>query len=38
MPVAHASQGERIKLDEGRLRLLFEVEDLQYASPATVSR
>jgi dynein heavy chain len=30
--------GERIKLDEGRLRLLFEVEDLQHASPATVSR
>ncbi|WIA37814.1 hypothetical protein OEZ86_014676 [Tetradesmus obliquus] len=30
--------GERIKLDEGRLRMLFEVEDLLYASPATVSR
>jgi hypothetical protein len=30
--------GERIRLDEGRLRLLFEVEGLQYASPATVSR
>lgn len=30
--------GERIRLDESRLRLLFEVEDLAAASPATVSR
>jgi hypothetical protein len=30
--------GERIKLDESRLRLLFEVQDLAFASPATVSR
>jgi len=30
--------GERIRLDESRLRLLFEVEDLSAASPATVSR
>jgi hypothetical protein len=30
--------GERIKLDERRLRVLFEVEDLSHASPATVSR
>lgn len=29
---------ERIKLDESCLRMMFEVEDLQYASPATVSR
>lgn len=30
--------GERIRLDESRLRLMFEVEDLAAASPATVSR
>lgn len=30
--------GERIKLDEARMRMLFEVEDLEYASPATISR
>jgi dynein heavy chain len=30
--------GERVKLDAGRLRMLFEVEDLAAASPATVSR
>jgi dynein heavy chain len=30
--------GERIKLDDARLRLLFETEDLAMASPATVSR
>ncbi|KAF8058456.1 DNAH6 [Scenedesmus sp. PABB004] len=30
--------GERIKLDGRRLRVLFEVEDLAHASPATVSR
>lgn len=30
--------GERIRLDESRLRLLFEVEDLAAASPASVSR
>eukprot|EP00775_Hariotina_reticulata_P007079 gene7079-7292_t len=32
------SNGERIKLDEQRLRMMFEVEDLAHASPATVSR
>jgi len=30
--------GERIRLDPIRMRMLFEVEDLKYASPATVSR
>ncbi|KAG1666392.1 hypothetical protein FOA52_006501 [Chlamydomonas sp. UWO 241] len=30
--------GERIKLDAGRMRMLFEVADLAVASPATVSR
>lgn len=30
--------GERMRLDESRLRLLFEVQDLSAASPATVSR
>jgi hypothetical protein len=30
--------GERIRLDPARVRLLFEVEDLVHASPATVSR
>jgi len=30
--------GERIKLDESRLRMMFEAEDLLHASPATVSR
>lgn len=30
--------GERIKLKPNTMRMLFEVEDLAYASPATVSR
>jgi hypothetical protein len=30
--------GERIRLDAARMRVLFEVEDLAHASPATVSR
>ena len=29
---------ERIKLDSATMRMLFEVEDLAQASPATVSR
>jgi len=30
--------GERIKLNMGKIRMLFEVKDLLHASPATVSR
>jgi dynein heavy chain, axonemal len=30
--------GERLKLDPARMRVLFEVADLSAASPATVSR
>jgi dynein heavy chain len=30
--------GERIRLDAQGMRMVFEVEDLQHASPATVSR
>ena len=30
--------GERMKLDASKLRILFEVQDLIAASPATVSR
>jgi dynein heavy chain, axonemal len=30
--------GERIKLNPGKMRMLFEVQDLAVASPATVSR
>jgi len=32
------ANGQRIKLDPVRMRMLFEVEDLEQASPATVSR
>lgn len=30
--------GERIKLSTDKIRMLFEVQDLAHASPATVSR
>lgn len=32
------ASGERIKLREKELRIMFETQDLAYASPATVSR